>query len=254
MPSEHAHLSERDLVLMTNGELPAARRAAATAHLESCWQCREHMHSLESTVAEFVRARSRELNAMVPPVEGPGDLLRRRIAEASEKSSPRRAFLPGRLVLAGAAFFSVFAGILVVFQSTVNAEGPKPRVAITPGEARPITVDEVCRYSHAEVISRNIPEDTRQQVFASYGINSSREQQFEVDYLITPDLGGTVSVRNLWPQPYSVRWNARVKDRLEERLHALVCNGELDLATAQREIAMDWIGAYKKYVGTNSPD
>jgi hypothetical protein len=44
-------------------------------------------------------------------------------------------------------------------------------------------------------------------------------------------------------------WNARVKDRLEDRLHALVVNGKLDLKTAQREIATDWIAAYKKYVG-----
>jgi len=36
---------------------------------------------------------------------------------------------------------------------------------------------------------------------------------------------------------------------LEDRLHALVVNGKLDLETAQREIAADWITAYKKYVG-----
>jgi hypothetical protein len=36
---------------------------------------------------------------------------------------------------------------------------------------------------------------------------------------------------------------------LEDRLHALVISGKLDLKTAQREIATDWIAAYKKYVG-----
>jgi hypothetical protein len=36
---------------------------------------------------------------------------------------------------------------------------------------------------------------------------------------------------------------------LEDRLHALIVNGKLDLETAQREIATDWIAAYKKYVG-----
>jgi len=34
-----------------------------------------------------------------------------------------------------------------------------------------------------------------------------------------------------------------VKDRLEQRLHQLVCAGQLDLATAQHDIATDWIGA-----------
>ena len=74
-----------------------------------------------------------------------------------------------------------------------------------------------------------------------------------MDYLITPDLGGTESIRNLWPQPYSARWNARVKDQLETRLHQLVCEGKLDLATAQHDISSDWIGAYRKYVGGNAP-
>ena len=73
---------------------------------------------------------------------------------------------------------------------------------------------------------------------------------YEVDYLITPDLGGSGSLRNLWPQPYTARWNAREKDKLERRLHQLVCVGAVDIATAQREIAADWIRAYKKYVVT----
>jgi hypothetical protein len=40
-----------------------------------------------------------------------------------------------------------------------------------------------------------------------------------------------------------------VKDRLEDRLHALVVHRKLDLKTAQHEIATDWIATYKKYVG-----
>jgi len=91
----------------------------------------------------------------------------------------------------------------------------------------------------------------QRKVFAEYGIKDPKANQFEVDYLITPDLGGTESIRNLWPQPYSAHWNARVKDKLEERLHELVCSGKLDLETAQHDIATDWIAAYRKYVGSN---
>ena len=107
----------------------------------------------------------------------------------------------------------------------------------------------MCRNADAEVIARDIPEATRRQVFAEYGVQLPEPNQFELDYLITPDLGGTESVRNLWPQPYSARWNARVKDKLERKLHQLVCAGNLDLPTAQHAIAADWIAAYRKYVG-----
>ncbi len=64
--------------------------------------------------------------------------------------------------------------------------------------------------------------------------------------LIALELGGSNRVTNLWPEPYEITWNAHVKDRLENRLHELVCAGRLDLATAQRAIATDWIEAYKR--------
>jgi hypothetical protein len=58
----------------------------------------------------------------------------------------------------------------------------------------------------------------------------------------------------LWPQSFSnTVWNAQVKDALEDHLHQLVCAGNLDLSTAQREIAVNWIEAYKKYFHTDKP-
>jgi hypothetical protein len=58
----------------------------------------------------------------------------------------------------------------------------------------------------------------------------------------------------LWPQSYTATvWNAHVKDALEDRLRDLVCDGQLDLATAQREIAANWVEAYKKYFHTDRP-
>ena len=44
-----------------------------------------------------------------------------------------------------------------------------------------------------------------------------------------------------------------MKDALERKLHKLVCAGQLDLKTAQGEIASGWIEAYKKYVRTSPP-
>jgi hypothetical protein len=44
-----------------------------------------------------------------------------------------------------------------------------------------------------------------------------------------------------------------VKDALEAHLHDLVCTGKLELETAQRDIAEDWIAAYRKYFNTRNP-
>jgi hypothetical protein len=79
-------------------------------------------------------------------------------------------------------------------------------------------------------------------------------ERSKIDYLIAPGLGGAEDIHNPWPESYqSSTWNARVKDDLEERLHEMVCTGQLDLTTAQRDIATDWIAAYKKYFRTDRP-
>jgi len=63
--------------------------------------------------------------------------------------------------------------------------------------------------------------------------------------------GGNTSVANLWPQPWDGTDGAHVKDVLEARLAAMVCAGQLPLATVQHDIATDWVAAYRKYVGPN---
>ena len=87
-----------------------------------------------------------------------------------------------------------------------------------------------------------------------YRLEGLPETEYELDYLITPELGGSSDRRNLWPERYGSRvWNARVKDQLELLLPQMVCEGRLDLATAQRDIATDWIAAYRKYFNTETP-
>ena len=93
----------------------------------------------------------------------------------------------------------------------------------------------------------------QERVFEEYGIAEAQPQAYEVDYLVTPALGGADDVRNLWPHSYSALWNARVKDDLEDRLREMVCDGRLDLTEAQKEIAENWIAAYKKYFHTEQP-
>jgi hypothetical protein len=80
-------------------------------------------------------------------------------------------------------------------------------------------------------------------------------EAYEVDYLITPELGGArLTFGICGPKPYyDTAWNAHVKDQLEERLHEMVCRGDVDLATAQQDISKDWIAAYRKYFHTDHP-
>ena len=128
----------------------------------------------------------------------------------------------------------------------------RPRQDLTPGSVLPVGVDEICAGGVTAVpaVAAQVPR----QVFEAYGVDYRRAAEYELDFLITPELGGAPDPRNLWPQPYRVGvWNAYVKDELERELQDLVCRGTLDLATAQRELANDWIAAYKRRFNTDRP-
>jgi hypothetical protein len=127
-----------------------------------------------------------------------------------------------------------------------------PDTSLTPGAAVPFDRAMLCSQETAG--NKVVPAPLQRKVFEEYRIPGADPRAYEVDYLITPALGGADDIRNLWPQPYSApNWNARVKDALEDRLHDMVCDGGIELGEAQREIATNWIAAYKKYFHTEEP-
>lgn len=131
-------------------------------------------------------------------------------------------------------------------QSTRPPQQPDPR--LTPGDVLEVGVRDICVVGYTKKV-RNVPESVKKKVYAEYGILTHQPGEYEVDHLISLELGGSNSIRNLWPQSYlTAPYNAHIKDTLENKLHRMVCNGQMDLRTAQREIAVDWIGAYHRYV------
>jgi hypothetical protein len=129
---------------------------------------------------------------------------------------------------------------------------PLPDRVLTPGDALGATKEDVCRPGYAKGI-REVPAAVKAQVYAEYGRRRETGICCEVDHLIPLELGGSNRIVNLWPQPYVGEWNARRKDRLEARLHHLVCSGAIDLGTAQRAVANNWIAAYQHYVADSIP-
>jgi len=57
----------------------------------------------------------------------------------------------------------------------------------------------------------------------------------------------------LWPEPYAAAEGARVKDKIENKLHDLVCSRQLSLRAAQSAIATNWWTAYQRYGGEGVP-
>jgi hypothetical protein len=121
-----------------------------------------------------------------------------------------------------------------------------PDARLTPGKAAETDVRVVCSEGYAPA-HRHVTEKTKRIVFERYGIPPSG--RYEVDHLISLQLGGSNDVENLWPQSYyTMPYNAYLKDGLENHLRWMVCGGKMPLEEAQRIISGDWISAYEKYV------
>ena len=234
-----------------DGELPSRREARVRAHLAACWACRGRMAELETGIREFLKVYRSELGRL-PPAAGPRALLKAQLTAIP----PRRAFGLPLSFAAGLclAALGVFGALLVARAARHAGDAVAvPKASLTPGDTLPLNRAGVCQMPGGQR-AEMVPVSLRQVVLRRYGIENARPDAYEIDYLITPGLGGSDDVRNLWPEPYShTVWNAHVKDALEERLRDLVCSGTLDLGTAQRELATDWISAYKKYFHTSAP-
>jgi len=138
-----------------------------------------------------------------------------------------------------------------------HSRGALPDAVCTPGEADPrVRADTlrstICSAGWAKQTRPPGTGDGTDQEGAVAGLRGNHPlQSVELDHLVPIALGGNTSVANLWPQPWEGTDGAHVKDVLEARLAAMVCAGQLPVATAQHDIATDWVAAYHKYVGPN---
>jgi hypothetical protein len=146
--------------------------------------------------------------------------------------------------------------LLFFLAPVVLAQQPAPILPdpkLTPVDAFAVTVQDLCVPGYTKKV-RNVPAEMKREVYEEYGVTSHGPGDYEVDHLIPLELGGSNSIKNLWPESHRTSpWNAQVKDRLESKLHELVCSGQLDLKTAQQAIATNWIEAYKLYVSPSPP-
>lgn len=128
---------------------------------------------------------------------------------------------------------------------------------ITPGVATDLTLKQICGKKWGKD-HRAVTEAMKRHVFAAYGLSGNTDKackpdkhgrHFEIDHLASRELGGADDVKNLWPQCYSGKWNAVLKDKLENRLHKEVCAGNITLEEAQKGIISNWQTMYIRYYG-----
>ncbi len=127
-----------------------------------------------------------------------------------------------------------------------------PDSACTPGAILTTDTSIICVSGYTQTV-RDVPDSIRKQVFAEYGIDYSLHSNYEVDHLISLELGGSNDISNLFPESYSIQYGARVKDTFENYLHSQACSGKISMTTAQQEIATNWLEYYLEWKGSTTP-
>ena len=133
--------------------------------------------------------------------------------------------------------------------SGCQVRGALQDLACTPGAIfSTATKEAICVSGYAHTV-RNVPESEKIQAYNEYGITHHTTGQYEVDHLVSLELGGSNDISNLWPEAASPTPGFHEKDKVENYLHDQVCNGSISLRQAQTEIATNWLTVYNQMGG-----
>lgn len=156
---------------------------------------------------------------------------------------------------AGGATHAVALGGTVLLAQPTRAAGCRrgalPDRRCSPGAYYSgLTRAVVCSPAFRTGTVRHVPQSEKYAVEHEYGMPERLYgRSIEIDHIVPLELGGSNAIANLFPEPGSGVASYRVKDRLENRLHDLVCAGEMTLAAARRGIAANWEAFYRRVFG-----
>jgi hypothetical protein len=144
-------------------------------------------------------------------------------------------------------FFIVFSSVPVMAAYGVRTKtsGCKANQVLqdsrcTPGAVMSTSTAIICKVGYATTV-RDVPLSVRKAVFKEYGLSYNNSVLYEVDHLISLELGGSNDISNLFPESYKITNGARVKDVFENYLHKQVCSGAMKIEEAQKQISTDWL-------------
>ena len=174
------------------------------------------------------------------------------------------AWLTGSSTSAGSTGSSPVPGTAVAVGTTVPLAsrtktsgcklGANPDRRCSPGAYySKLTKAVICSSSFRTSTIRNVPDSEKHQVEVEYGlVAKSYGSTLEIDHIVSLELGGSNDIANLYPEEATLPGGApgfHVKDKLENKLHDLVCDGSMSLRSVQRQIAANWQAMYKKVFG-----
>jgi hypothetical protein len=137
-------------------------------------------------------------------------------------------------------------------QTTDCTRGPNSDRDCSPGAYyKKLTRAVLCSPDFTTKSVRNVPQSLKYKVEAEYGMAKKKYgSSLEIDHIVSLELGGSNDVADLFPEGLYAHPGYKIKDKLENKLHDLVCDGKMSLRSVQRAIAKNWQALYEKVYGT----
>ena len=103
--------------------------------------------------------------------------------------------------------------LLLSLTAALAADPLLPDAKLTPGVVLTnVTVEQITQRGYANVLNggvRHVPDSVKRQVFIEYfGAVPAKPGAYEIDHLISLELGGSNDARNLWPESYTTQPDA----------------------------------------------
>jgi hypothetical protein len=130
--------------------------------------------------------------------------------------------------------------------------GPNPDRRCSPGAYySKLTKAVLCSADFTTTKVRYVPQSVKYTVEGEYGMEQKKwGGALEIDHIVSLELGGSNEIANLFPEGLYAHPGYKIKDKLENKLHDLVCAGKIGLRSVQRAITTDWQALYQKVYGT----
>ncbi|WP_410585871.1 hypothetical protein [Amycolatopsis sp. lyj-23] len=124
---------------------------------------------------------------------------------------------------------------------------PLPDPHCTPGAVNPAVrqdsiADTICKSGWTKTVRPPTSKTNAMKAASARSYGLTPGDKGEYDHLVSLELGGAPDdPRNLWVEPGTI---PNPKDAVENKLHAAVCSGLIQLVPAQQAIAADWVTAF----------
>ena len=191
-----------------------------------------------------------------------------RLTHAPQKDLSRASLWESSLIKKSSKVSALFtAGILISATlglaacgaATYSESSGRPNIKLTPGAIHPAVTQSnirstICVSGWTATVRPPVTYTNQlkyNQLHSGYNLNGDLNMKdYEEDHIVPLEVGGhPSSPLNLFPEPRNIRLGSYLKDQLENRIHQLVCSGQLSLNAGRTVFLTNWEKGYQKYMG-----